>query len=79
MLGASAGRSNLQLLALLAGKFGGDDRFRQISYLTMRAIELWKLLKSPESISAKNTLAKAKSVLSPYFGVNDFAFAYVRT
>jgi hypothetical protein len=44
----------------------------------MRAIELQKLLKSLESISAKNTFAMAKSVVSPYFGVNDFAFAYVR-
>jgi hypothetical protein len=45
----------------------------------MRAVELEKLLKSFQSISAKNTLAMAKSVVSPYFGVNDFAFAYVRT
>jgi len=45
----------------------------------MRAVELWELLKSPESINAKNIVAQAKSVVSPYFGVNDFAFAYVRT
>jgi len=44
----------------------------------MCAIELEKLLKSFQSINAKNIVAKAKSVVSPYFGVNDFAFAYVR-
>jgi len=43
----------------------------------MRAVELQKLFKSLGSISAKNTFAKA--VVSPYFGVNDFAFAFVRT
>ena len=45
----------------------------------MHAIELQKLFKSLESINAKNIVAQAKAVVSPYFGVNDFAFAYVRT
>ena len=45
----------------------------------MRAVELEKLLKSFQRINAKNILAQAKSVVSPYYGVNDFAFAYVRT
>lgn len=45
----------------------------------MCAVELQKLFKSLESISAKNTVAKAKAVVSPYFGANEFAFAYVRT
>jgi hypothetical protein len=44
----------------------------------MRAVELEKLLKRFQSINAKNIVAKA-NVVSPYFGVNDFAFAYVRT
>lgn len=69
----------MQLLASLAGKFGGDERFRQVRTLTMRAVELQKLFKSLESINAKNIVAQAKSVVSPYFGANDFAFAYVRT
>ena len=32
----------------------------------------------PQTSSAKNTLAQAKNIVSPYFGVNDFAFAYAR-
>ena len=47
--------------------------------MTMCAVELEKLLKSFQRINAKNILAKAKAVVSPYFGANDFAFAYVRT
>ena len=34
------------------------------------------LLKPTGNITAKNTVAKAKTVASPYFGANDFAFAY---
>ncbi len=29
-------------------------------------------------ITANKVVAKAKAVVSPFFGVNDFAFAYVR-
>ncbi len=42
----------------------------------MRAMELRYLLKLPDKLSAKNLVAKAKSILSPYFGARDLSFAY---
>lgn len=52
----------------------GDDRHRQNSILTMRTVELRKLFKLPQSISAKNTIAKA--IRSPFLAMNGFALAY---
>lgn len=40
----------------------------------MCKVELEYLLKLFKILSAKNLVTKAK--LSPYFGANDFAFAY---
>jgi len=34
------------------------------------------LPKLVEGLSAKNLVAKAKSIVSPYFGARDLAFAY---
>ena len=39
--------------------------------------ETGELSKSSHTITAKQVVAKAKSVVSPYFGAKDFAFAYV--
>ena len=41
-----------------------------------RSMEFQYLLKLLERLSAKNLVAKAKSLLSPYFGAHDLAFAY---
>jgi hypothetical protein len=41
-------------------------------------MELRELLKSPETENANTALSKAKALVSPYFGANDLAFAYVR-
>ena len=74
-----ATRGLLQIFILMSDYFPGMTGLDKWDSLTMRAVELWELFKSPERINAKNILAQAKSVVSPYFGVNDFAFAYVRT
>jgi len=34
------------------------------------------LVKSLELLNAKNLVAKAKGIVSPYFGINDFAPVY---
>ncbi len=34
------------------------------------------LPKKLETLSANNLVARAKSIVSPYFGESDFAFAY---
>lgn len=57
----------------LVDLFQGDDRYRQINSLTMRAAELQHLFKLLDSIDAKNTFAKA--VRSPFMA-NGFALAY---
>jgi len=54
----------------------GGDRSRQKAHCldaeqsSKNSQKAWKLL------SANNLVAKAKSVVSPYFGANQFAFAY---
>ena len=39
-------------------------------------MELQQLLKRLETITAKNAVAKAKAVVSPFFGERDLAFVY---
>jgi hypothetical protein len=39
---------------------------------SMRKVQLRKLLKSSENVTAKSV---AKAIVSPFYGVNDFAFA----
>lgn len=39
--------------------------------------ELQQLFKRLEIVIANTLVAKAKSLVSPYFGVQDLAFAYV--
>lgn len=56
----------------------GNDRHRQEMSLLLCNMELRELLKSSETRNANSALSKAKSVVSPFFGANDFAFAYVR-
>jgi hypothetical protein len=36
------------------------------------------LNRTGKNSNANNLVAKAKSVVSPYFGANDFAFAYAK-
>ena len=45
----------------------------------MCKVELSFLLKKIQKINANNLVAKAKASVSPYFGVQDFAFSYVRS
>ena len=40
--------------------------------------ELSQLLKLRENLSADSIVARAKSIVSPYFTANDFVFAYAR-
>ena len=55
----------------------GDDRPRQEIVSYMREIEHSNRLFNPlEKIIANNFVAMAKKLVSPYFGANDFAFAY---
>ena len=55
----------------------GDDRTRQEIVSYMREIEHSNRLFNPlEKIIANNFVAMAKKLVSPYFGANDFAFAY---
>lgn len=51
----------------------GDDWPRHEEY----PIDAWKSENSLtlKSLSANNAVARAKSVVSPYFGTRDFAFA----
>lgn len=42
----------------------------------LRIVELRYFLKLPETLSAKNLITKAKSIVSPYFGERELAFAY---
>jgi hypothetical protein len=44
----------------------------------MRNGEHRYLLNLTEIATAKNSVATAKSILSPYFGANSFAFAYAK-
>ena len=44
----------------------------------MRNGEHRYLLNLTEIVTAQSTVAKAKSIVSPFFGVNDFAFAYAK-
>ena len=46
-----------------------------MAYSCMRNGEHRYLLNLTEIVTAKSTVAK---VLSPYFGMNDFAFAYAK-
>lgn len=55
----------------------GDDRPRQEDTSYMREMEHSNSLLNPlEKIIANNFVAMAKKLVSPYFGANDFAFAY---
>ena len=54
----------------------GDDRPRQGIIFAMCKSRANDLVKSLELLNAKNLVAKAKGIVSPYFGINDFAPVY---
>jgi len=54
----------------------GDDRHRHMIYFFLRIVELQYFLKLLEQLSAKTLISKAKSIVSPYFGERELAFAY---
>ncbi len=41
-----------------------------------RNVEFRYLLKLTDTVTAKSSVAKVKSLVSPYFGTQDLAFAY---
>ncbi len=54
----------------------GDDRHRHTVTFFLRIVELQYFLKLLEQLSAKTLISKAKSIVSPYFGGHELAFAY---
>ncbi len=57
-------------------KINGDDRPRQGIIFAMCTSRANDLVKSLERLNAKNLVAKAKGILSPFYGMNDFAPAF---
>lgn len=54
----------------------GDDRPRQRIIFAMCKSRANDLVKSLELLNAKNLVAKAKGILSPFYGMKDFAPVY---
>lgn len=65
-----------QAFLLKAKSALGDDRPRQGIIFAMCTSRANDLVKSLELLNAKNLVAKAKGIVSPYFGIKDFAPAY---